>query len=369
MIFAYSALAFFISCALCPIIIRFCNKKQLFDEVDPRKIHTGNIPRLGGIALFCSFILVAAIYDVFSETFSIVDYWQIGLACLIIYFTGLFDDLFDLWAKLKFVLQIIAALLVASSPFYFKELFFLHLPPIIGRLGIFFWVLLCVNAYNLIDGLDWLCSGLSIIAVLTFAICGVLKNWSYAPVLFILAGSIAGFMVWNKPSAKIFLGDSGSTTLGFLIAVMPLLNTTDKTVAYNQILICMLVSAIPTIDVVAAIIRRIREKREIFSPDRAHLHHKLLNIGFSKGKILICILSIQSFIALMIFFSMFTGRKVGAGFIGSAYIVVVGMFILIHYVNRSVNLMHKGCLEDHPQKEKKLSEEFKKVLNNNEDDK
>ena len=340
------AIAFVISCGLCPIIIRICNKKQIFDEIDERKIHTGNIPRLGGIAVFVSLIVSAIIYDITHVDFSILEYWQVVVAFFIIFIIGILDDLLNLNAKLKLCFQIIAALFVAFSPFYFRGFLGIDLPFELGRVAIFIWILLCVNAYNLIDGLDWLCGGISFISILTFAICGLIKNWSYYPFLFILVGSIAGFLVWNKPDAKIFLGDGGSTTLGFIIAVIPVLNPEDTVYMFNQLLICLLISAIPTIDVVAAIIRRLRDKKGVFSPDRAHLHHKLLNIGFSKKQILICVLTTQAFIGLMIIFTMYTGRKVGTAFISAAYFVVIGLFILIHYVNLHINRLHKGCLQD-----------------------
>lgn len=350
----YSLSAFLISCALCPLIIKFCDKKKIYDEVDARKIHTGNIPRLGGIALFFSFIVVSVVYTFQTDAFSFFDYWQIVAAFFIIFFTGLLDDFFDLYARLKFILQIIAALFIAASPFYFTMFLGWHIPEAIGRAGVFFWVLVCINAFNLIDGLDWLCSGISIFIVLSFAISGFIKNLSYYPILFILAGSIAGFMVWNRPDAKIFLGDSGSTTLGFLIALVPMLNTNNPDYAYSQIFQCCLVSAIPTIDVVAAIIRRTRDKRSLFSPDRAHLHHKLLNMGFSKISVLVSILSVQFFISLVIVFSTFASKRVAVAFISIMYLFVIGIFIFIHYANRKVNMMHKGHLEDHPMEEKKF---------------
>jgi len=346
MLIVYSVLAFLLSCGLCPLIIKFCNKKKIFDEIDERKIHTGNIPRFGGIAVFVAFILFVVLYDFYTPYFNCMEYWQVILAFFIIFITGILDDYFSLDAKIKFCLQIASALIIALSPFYFRNFLDLNLPFEMGRFAIFFWIILCVNAYNLIDGIDWLCSGLSLISVLTFAICGFVKNWSYYPMLFLLAASIAGFMVWNKPNAKIFLGDGGSTSLGFIIAVIPVLNPLDTTYDYNQVLICLLISSIPTIDVVAAIIRRIRDKKGIFSPDKAHLHHKLLNIGFTKTTILICILTIQTFIGAMIVFSMYTGRRVGTAFISAAYFVVICLFIFVHYVNRYFNQLQKGCLQD-----------------------
>lgn len=357
MIIFYSIIAFILSCALCPLIIYICNKNELYDEVDERKLHTGNIPRLGGIAVFASFLISVSLYYLIRKDSTILQYWQVIVGFLIILITGILDDLFNLKAKLKLLFQIVAALFIAFSPFYFRSFFGLHLPFELGRFAIFFWIILCVNAYNLIDGLDWLCSGISFISIITFGICGVIKDWSYYPLLFIIAGSIAGFMVWNKPNAKIFLGDSGSTTLGFLIAVVPVLNPSDNIYDFNQILICLLISSIPTIDVVAAIIRRVRDKRGIFSPDKAHLHHKLLNIGFTKQTILICILSIQTFIGTMIVLGMFTGRKVGTAFILAAYFVVIGLFILIHYVNRRINQLNQGRLTGYTQKQEIIEKE------------
>ena len=196
---------------------------------------------------------------------------------------------------------------------------------------------MCINAYNLIDGMDWLCSGLSIISVLTFAICGLLKNTSYYSILFLLSASIAGFMVWNKPDAKIFLGDGGSTTLGFIIAVIPVLNPFDYLFNCSQILICLLISSIPVIDVFSAIIRRLKAKKSIFAPDKEHLHHKLLNLGFSKKKIIFYIFSIQIYIGLLIVVSQYTTRNISTILALSFFVVLSFLFLLIHYVNLYIN--------------------------------
>ena len=139
MLIAYSFMAFLLSCSLCPLIIKFCNKKNLFDEINERKIHTGNIPRFGGIAVFVSFIITVILFDLFSSQFDISEYWQVILSFFIIFITGVLDDYLNLNAKLKLSLQICAALIVATSPSYFKDLN-IAFPFEIGRFAIFFWI-------------------------------------------------------------------------------------------------------------------------------------------------------------------------------------------------------------------------------------
>lgn len=342
----FSLLALILSLGFTPLIIKICDKKNIYDGVDERKIHVGNIPRLGGIAIFTSFILLAIAYSLLNPNFNILKYWQVILAFFVIYITGLVDDLFDLRAKLKFALQIVAALLVATSPFYFHSFLGFHLPSIIGRGAIFVWILVCVNAYNMIDGMDLICSGLCGITILVFGICGYIEGWNLYPLMFILFFSILGFMYWNKPNAKIFLGDSGSTTLGFLLAVIPVLDSTNTTFQFNDLFTCVYIAAIPTIDLCTAIIRRMRDGVPIFSADRAHLHHKLLNIGLQKKQAIFCVLSIQFYITMVLLFSIFVKQEFNILLYGFAYIVVIGLFICLHYINLQVNLYNNGVFDN-----------------------
>lgn len=343
---------FAVSCGMCPLIIRLCLKKGWFDPVNARKVHSGNIPRLGGIAIFTSFILVTAVYVLIAKPVEVENFLLLAIGGVIIYGVGVWDDLKDLPAKLKLVFQIIAALCVALSPFYLDTFLFYTIPAWLGRLLTFLWVLLLMNAYNLIDGLDWLCSGLCLFAFITLAIAsGMVQGLSF-PFIVLMISCLLGFMVWNKPSAKIFLGDCGSQTLGYVIAVLPFLITENESFEGNKLVISLLLSSVPTIDVLAAVIRRTRDKRPIFSSDRAHIHHKLMNIGFTKVSAVTLLWSIQISVCLVIILSLLMHTLASAALLFVTYAFVFGFFIIMHYINLRVNLRMQGMLSNASEDEK-----------------
>ncbi len=344
-------LAFLLSLAFCPLVITLCRRNNWYDEVDPRKIHTGNIPRLGGVALFASFAISLFVFIVFFRKTPVKAVFPLYIAGGLILLCGILDDFFNLRAKLKFLVQIIAALIVACSPTYFDHLLALLLPPVVGRLITFVWIISIVNAFNLIDGMDWLCGGISFLSILTFALIGFLDAQNIASMHFILSASLLGFLFWNKPSAKIFLGDGGSQSLGYIIAVTPLFYSNPHAFSFNQCLVMLLVTSIPVFDVIAAIWRRKREHRAIFAPDRAHIHHKLLNIGFSKLSAIFFLLLLQVLICLVVFATYFMPVYSATVLLLFAIAFVSVIFITFHYLNRSVNLRHLGHLEDRPQRE------------------
>lgn len=347
-----SVAGFSISCGLCPLIIRICLKKGWFDPVNARKVHTGNIPRLGGIAIFSSFIPVIAAYIAIVRPFDVEKFLLLGIGGIVIYGIGVWDDLKDLPAKLKLFFQIIAALCVAISPFYLDTFLFYTVPAWLGRFLTFMWVLLLMNAYNLIDGLDWLCSGLCLFAFITLAIAsGMVHDLSF-PFIVLMIACLLGFMVWNKPDAKIFLGDCGSQTLGYVIAVLPFLITENESFEGNKLIISLLLSSVPTIDVLAAVIRRTRDKRPVFSSDRAHIHHKLINIGFTKISAVTLLWAIQISVSMVIILSLLMHTLASAALLFVTYAFVFGFFITIHYINLRVNLRFQGMLSNASEEEK-----------------
>lgn len=340
--------AMLLSFGFCPLIIKVCKKYNLYDEVDPRKIHKGNIPRLGGIAVFLALLIVVFFVRAVFKTTEIEFYWSLLLGFLIILIFGVMDDIFDMRAKLKFLMQIAAALVVSISPYHFTRFMNWTFPPFVGNIITFFWIIAVVNAFNLIDGMDCVCSGISFFSC--FAIGFLL--YKYADTMsifyFALCGSLLGFMYWNKPNAKIFLGDGGSQTLGYLIAVAPFFPRGNSDIEFREIPVMILLCSIPLTDVVAAIWRRLREHRKIFSPDRAHFHHKLLNIGFSKIGAIFFILFLQFVIMGAVIISSYMRPLAGVCLISFCILFVWIIFIVFHYLNRKVNLCHTGKLEDHP---------------------
>lgn len=349
--FVCSAIAFLLCIVFIPLIIALCKKFNWYDEVDPRKVHKGKIPRLGGVGIFFSFLISLAVYVVFFDESGLCHALPAFIGGLMIFLFGVIDDFLNLRAKLKFLVQILAALVVSCSNLYINSLFGFEIPPVLGRAGTFFWILFLVNAYNLIDGLDLLCGGLSVITLLTAGVLMIVGEQSVGCIYIIICASILGFLVYNKPPAKIFLGDGGSQTLGFVVSMIPIFPLQGG-MEHTKLLIAFIMSSIPVTDVIAAVWRRTREHRSFFSADRAHIHHKLVNIGLSKTATAICLLVIQLFICLACLSTLLMSKTRDAIILLCVCIFLIwGFFIMMHYVNRMVNLKHTGHLADAPQAE------------------
>lgn len=325
-----------LSLILMPLIIHFCNKHNLYDYQDARKVHTGNISRLGGVGIVTAFFIAVILYLVFTTQLKITRTLPILIAGLIIFTFGILDDVLTLSAKLKLVVQLAATALVTFNGYRFTQIFGWVLPTPISFILTFGWVLGVINAYNLIDGLDGLCGSLSFTAVTTLGVLYLLSNNMEAGICFILAGAIFGFLCFNWPPAKLFMGDAGSQFLGFMIAIIPLYSSSDI-FEYNKFLIMLILTAFPVFDTIAAIWRRLRDKRPIMSPDRAHLHHKLLNIGYTKKQALFLIVFIQVLLCGMVIISFFIGKLKGTAMLLEGFIFMVIFFSVIHYTNRAIN--------------------------------
>ena len=349
--FFCSAIALALCLLLTPVIIALCKRFNWYDEIDPRKVHEGAVPRLGGIGIFVSFVFSAFIYIRFISDYDFRFAIPAFVAGLIIFVFGILDDFLNLRAKLKFLVQIVAALVVVCSPLYFKSFLGINLNPIVGRGLTFIWILFLVNAYNLIDGLDLLCGGLSFLTLLVAGICMIRLGQPLGELFVILCAAILGFLFFNKPKAKIFLGDGGSQSLGFAIALIPVIPMTGG-FEHVKLLYALLLVSIPVTDVIAAVIRRTREHRSFFSADRGHIHHKLVNIGFTKVSAVVILLLFQFFIDIAAFATIFMARTIDSVILLCVSIILVwSFFITLHYVNRAVNNKHLGHLSEAPQEE------------------
>lgn len=271
------------------------------DRPNHRKVHSGIMPRLGGLAIFLAFVPFALIASSFKPA-------VLGLAigASIILILGIVDDIKGISPRVKLAGQTAAAL--AVIPFGIKVEFLTN--PFnndVLLLGFFaipitvFWLVAVTNAVNLIDGLDGLAGGVSCIAALTMAavaitqlkVFGVEGQSEIIILSLILAVSVLGFLKYNFYPATIFLGDSGSMLLGFTLGVISIMGLTKSATAIS-VIIPLLIMGIPLLDTMFAIVRRFKENRPIFQPDREHLHHQLLARGFShrQAVILIYILSL-----------------------------------------------------------------------------
>lgn len=267
--------------AIIPFVKKIAIHIGALDIPDERKVHTKPIPRLGGLGIFIGFLIGYMIFGGNSIQMN-----SILIGSFIILLTGIFDDIKPISAKAKLFGQIFASCVIV---FYGNIL--LNNITIFGldiNFGLFaypitiLFIVACTNIINLIDGLDGLAGGISSIFYLsTIVIC--FFQGRYMELEFILAllmlGSTLGFLIHNFHPAKIFAGDSGALFMGFTIAIMSLLGF--KTTAITSIFIPLMILAVPILDTLFAIIRRLLKHQSISTPDKQHLHHQLLKMKFS----------------------------------------------------------------------------------------
>ncbi len=294
-IIATGAAAFALNLVIIPVVLFISHERGWYDTNEDRKIHTEDTPRLGGIGFYISFILLTIIgaevvHGGESESIT-VEFLPIFIGLTIVFLMGLFDDFRSLSPQLKFFLQALAAAVVTTGSFVIDEI---SVPMSNGTLefGWFaypltvLWIVSLINAVNFIDGMDGLAGGTVAIAAFFTAVLGVvLEQPAVAVASIALFGATVGFLVFNLPPAKLFMGDSGSCTLGFLLAVFPLMGGGMEATGIGLVPTLTLLF-VPLLDTVAAILRRIRKGVPIYQPDSDHLHHKLLRLGFSTGRIL-----------------------------------------------------------------------------------
>ncbi|HMF77540.1 MAG TPA: MraY family glycosyltransferase [Bryobacteraceae bacterium] len=269
-----------------------CNLVDLPDN--KRKVHKLPIPRVGGVALaaayFGSLVAVAAFFAYqqaeLSAGFAAVR--SIAPAALVIFFIGLADDIFNLKPWHKFAAQIAAAGMVVSAGVQIHGVAGFHVHPILLTAGTIVWLVACTNAVNLIDGLDGLAAGISLLATLTVFIASLISgNTGLAIATAPLAGALLGFLVFNFNPASIFLGDSGSLFLGFLLGCYSIL-WSGSSLTVLDMTAPFMVLAVPLIDTTLAIARRFLRRQPIFKADRSHVHHRLLARGLShRGTVLL----------------------------------------------------------------------------------
>ncbi|MGQ9844374.1 MAG: MraY family glycosyltransferase [Spirochaetota bacterium] len=278
-----------VSILLIPIIIRYSNKNGLHDYVNERKIHTGKISRLGGLAIFCGFV-ASFVYLVIMDFAVQFNVPLFACAFVLAFFTGFIDDVKPMKARYKLLLQLVSGLLVAISGLQVDKITLSS--SITIHFGLFsyittmLWVATCMNAINMLDGMDGLASGIIIIASVFIAILGYLQGMIVVTLLSIgLIGATAGFLLFNFPPAKIFMGDGGAYFLGFMYAVMPLIGI-KKASTLTVFLIPLVLLLVPLIDMMHVVHNRFRGGYHIFLADKNHIHHKLLGIGFSRRSIL-----------------------------------------------------------------------------------
>ena len=277
-----------------PLVKQIALHIGALDIPNERKVHTKPIPRLGGLGIFMGFLIG---YMIFGQ--STIQMNSILIGSFIILLTGIFDDIKPISAKAKLFGQIFASCVIV---FYGNIL--LNNITIFGldiNFGVFaypitmLFIVACTNIINLIDGLDGLSGGISSIFYLsTIIICFFQSRFMELELVLslIMLGSTLGFLVHNFHPAKIFAGDSGALFMGFTIAVISLLGF--KTTAITSIFIPLMILAVPILDTLFAIIRRLLKHQSISTPDKQHLHHQLLKMKFSHRNTVLIIYAITA---------------------------------------------------------------------------
>ena len=286
-----SILSGYVLCFLIiPVIISFSKKKNMLDIPDRRKIHKGEIPSLGGVAIFIGFIVATFIWISLK---GIVFYNHILVALCIIFVMGVRDDILPLKPSIKLFVQLIsAAIVVALAGVKLTSLYGLFgvydIHPFLGGALSLFTIIVVTNAFNLIDGLDGLAGTIATVALVFFG------GWFYltgerflAIIIFSMLGAVLAFLSFNWEPAKIFMGDTGALVLGFLFSILAIffidknyhLATEDIYRFGASISTAVCVIIIPLCDTLRIFIVRLSKGRSPFTPDKSHIHHALMRLG------------------------------------------------------------------------------------------
>lgn len=311
--------AFILSLSFTPVVRALALRWNFVDHPGARKVHKNPIPRVGGVAVSVAYFgscLIAGLVVMhfrlelpvaFSTIKSIVP------ATLLIFLIGLADDILNLKPWQKFAVQIAASLLVISAGLHMGDSYLFVGSPILARVATIVWLLACTNAVNLIDGLDGLAAGIALLATTTTLIASLMSgNFELTIATAPLAGALIGFLVFNFNPASIFLGDSGSLVLGFLLGCFSLLWSAKSDTLFGMAAPLMALS-VPLIDTSLAITRRFLRGQPIFLPDRSHVHHRLLALGLTHRRAVLLLYSagmVASILALSLIWARSHGEVI-----------------------------------------------------------
>ncbi|MBO6304132.1 MAG: undecaprenyl/decaprenyl-phosphate alpha-N-acetylglucosaminyl 1-phosphate transferase [Selenomonadaceae bacterium] len=319
-----------------PFVIELAKKTGALDVPDKRKVHKEPIARIGGTAIYIAFTSVVLGYFFINGDLAL-EISGLLVSGTFIFLVGIIDDYKNIPAKVKLLGQIAAALILAlffnvriefiSDPFgdyLFLEEFAIPVTVL--------WIVSLTNTVNLIDGLDGLAAGVSAIACVTIFLVALEQNvFVVAFLTAALAGSAFGFLYYNFNPARIFMGDSGSMFLGFILAGISIIGSV-KSAAALSLIVPILALGLPIMDTAFAIIRRKRAGVPIFKPDRGHLHHRLLDLGLSQRQAVLLMYVISSLLGM----AAISITLVNSGQI--AMIIIVAVLFMVLYGAKKIGI-------------------------------
>lgn len=306
---------FLISILLNKLLINYSYKLKLIDKPNHRSLHKVEKSRAGGLSIFTSFIVGLILFNMNISLYILI-------AFFIVFLLGIYDDIKNLSSKIKFIWLMVSATFLYFDGFYISSLgnFFgidFYMSNFIAYLFLLFAVVGFINAMNLIDGLDGLSSGIAIVILVAFTYLGFKYNdFFLINISLILIFSLLGFLFFNWYPSKIFMGDTGSLTLGFVIVVLSIHSINQNYVSAVSIL---LLTAVPILDTLIVMTRRISQKQNPFSPDKTHIHHIILRQQRNNVK--------RTSIILIFLQMIFV--YIGLGFKVRDDIYILGVFIML----------------------------------------
>lgn len=333
-------ITFVFTALIMPAVIKIATHVNAIDvPKDNRRVHTKPIPRLGGLGIFAGFLFGYMLFGVHSIQMN-----SILIGSFIIIITGIIDDIKPIGAKYKLIGQICAACAII----FYGNILLDEITAFgqVFKFGIMaypitlFFIIACVNVINLIDGLDGLSGGITSIFLLTMGIIAFIQGRQATleiTLIFIMLGATSGFLLHNFNPAKIFAGDTGSMFMGFIIAVVSLLGF--KGAMFLSFMVPLAVLAIPILDTLFAICRRLLKKQPIFEADKDHMHHQFLKMNFSQRKTVVIIYLINGLFSLAAIFFTVGNAKITI----AIYLILLALTIwfILHTGILSQNMSDK----------------------------
>lgn len=304
---AYFSLSFLIVLLTIPIVKVVAYRVGAIDKGADRKIHTGEVARLGGASIFVAFVCVA--FFVYYDDLLLFTHYKIFgilVGSFVVFLLGVYDDIkgIKVWSKLAW--QTLAALIVYFWGVKIEEIFN---PFSGGGIGLFYlslpftvlWILVITNAFNLVDGLDGLAAGTGIVIALTISF--TINDFNQICLLVAMTGALAGFLRYNFYPASIFMGDSGSLFVGFFLGAVSIANY-QKGTALIAFLVPVIAFGFPLMDMFYAVIRRFSRGVPLGQADKEHMHHKLIEWGLSKKKAVYVLYAFNIFLMILALYAI-----------------------------------------------------------------
>lgn len=333
------ASAFAITLVTTPLAKKISMRVGAIDYPKDRGMHKKPMPRMGGIAIVFGFMITVLVLSNFVESIERKQFAGLVIGATIIVILGVFDDIYNLRARFKLCIQIMAGLVVVFSGIRINVVlwpFTAYLQTLSGPITLV-WIIGVTNAVNLIDGLDGLAAGVSSIAALCLMVLCVLTGSETAVVLTAaLAGACLGFLPRNFNPAEIFMGDTGATFLGFVLAVTSILGV-FKGYAILALIVSLLCLGLPIFDTLFAMLRRVIRHKPIMQADRGHLHHRLIDRGYSQRQAVLILYGISLLCGLLAIFISFKDTRT----IVVVILTIIVLSFVIYYFNAYISKKDK----------------------------